>query len=140
MAVLHKRDDEIAERFWGTGFAEVAFDAGAAEFQEACAGGFSGDDSDLDGRCFSRGAHCSEGGIGEDGVGEFDAVHFGHVEVGEDEVDGVLGEDLEGLFPVASFVDRIDGELSELNGAFDEAACGGRVIDEEDGETHGNTP
>jgi hypothetical protein len=140
MAVLHKGDDEIAERFGGTGFAKVAFDASTAEFKEARAGGLGRDDGDLDGHGPSSFTHGSEGRIGEDGVGEFNAVHFGHVKVGEDEIDRVLGEDLEGLFPVAGFVDRIDGELGELDGAFDEAAGSGRVIDEEDGETHENTP
>jgi hypothetical protein len=134
MAILHKWDDEIAKGFGGAGFAEVAFDAGAAEFEEAGAGGFGGDDGDLDGGTAGGGA---EGGVSEDGVGEFDAVHFGHVEVGEDEVDGVLAEDFEGFLAVASLVDGIDGEVSEEDGAFDEATGGGGVINEEDREAHG---
>jgi hypothetical protein len=103
------------------GFAEIAFRAGGEGFDYAGFAAVGGDHDDGD---------ASGGWDGEEGFEELEAVHYGHVDVAEDYVErGFLNFD-EGFGAVAGFEDFAEIEAGLAQGAFNDFAHYGGIVDD----------
>jgi hypothetical protein len=105
--------------FWGFGFGEDESDAGAL--------GLVGDDG---GRVHGE---KDDGGVGEDDAQlgcSFQAVHYGHGKVEDDQVRSEFSCEVDGFLAVAGFA--ADGEAVGEEERLELAADGGIVVDDED--------
>jgi hypothetical protein len=105
----------------GEGFPEIAFGAGGEGFDYAGFAAFGGNHYDRD--AFS-------GGNGGESFEEFETVHDRHVDVAEDYVERAFLNFDEGFGAVAGFEDFAEVEAGLAQGAFDDFAHNGGVIDD----------
>ena len=111
----------------GEGFADVALGTRGNGAENHGLGSFGGDHDGGNSHGKVFGAAAFE---------ELDAVHLGHVDIGEDEAEGrgvafVAAEDLEGFDSVGGVEDLGEEESGLAKGALDDFAHDGGVFDDE---------
>jgi hypothetical protein len=99
--------------FGSEGLAEIAFGAGGESFDYAGFAAFGGDHDYWD---------AFGGWNGGESFEELEAVHYGHVDVGEDDVERTFLNFDEGFGAVAGFEDFAEVEAGLAEGAFDDFA------------------
>ncbi len=105
----------------GEGLAEIPFGAGGESFDDAGFAAFGGDHDYRD----SFG--CGDGG---ESLEELEAVHDGHVDVAEEDVEGAFSNFEEGFGAVAGFEDFAEVEPGLAEGAFDDLVRHGGVVND----------
>ena len=116
-----ERADAFFDLLGSEGFAEIAFGAGGESFDDASFAAFGGDHD------YGDAFGCGDGG---ESFEELEAVHYRHVDVAEDDVEGAFLNFDEGFGAVAGFEDFAEVEAGLAEGAFDDFAHNGGVVDD----------
>jgi hypothetical protein len=118
-----ERGDAFFDLLGGEGLAEIIFGSGGEGFDYVCFAAFGGDHD------YGNVFGCGDGG---ESFEELEAVHYGHVDVAEDGVEGAFLNFEEGFGSVAGFQGFAEVEAGLAEGAFDDSAYYGGVVDDQD--------